>query len=320
MSTLTSIFNKKNINLAPGNYYRITVDSAGTIISGNQSLSLTDISDININSISVGQSLQWNGTKWVNATISSAGNTSLSLSGLTIDVSINTPTNGQVLQYNSSTSKWANNNLTLSSLSNVSISSPVSGQVLKYNGTAWVNGTDNVGSGGSTSLSALTDVQISTLSTNQVLQWNGTKWVNATISTGSGSTNLAGLTDVTITSATTNQVLQYNGSRWVNATISTGGGSSLVTPYEITCTDWAAGNFTAPSGWTVTKVNSDTALQVSHNLGKVPVVWSGVNLLSSPNLAIVPSSTRNMQIDTSNQVTFLQVGALGSFKLHLLFT
>jgi plastocyanin len=34
----------------------------------------------------------------------------------------------------------------LDDLSDVSISSPTTGQVLKYNGTAWVNGTDNAGS------------------------------------------------------------------------------------------------------------------------------------------------------------------------------
>lgn len=32
----------------------------------------------------------------------------------------------------------------LSGLSDVSLSSPSNGQVLKYNGSVWVNGTDNV--------------------------------------------------------------------------------------------------------------------------------------------------------------------------------
>jgi len=37
---------------------------------------------------------------------------------------------------------------TLSGLTDVTISSPSSGQVLKYNGSAWVNDTDATGSGG----------------------------------------------------------------------------------------------------------------------------------------------------------------------------
>lgn len=37
---------------------------------------------------------------------------------------------------------------TLDGLTDVQITGAVAGQVLKYNGTNWVNGTDNVGSGG----------------------------------------------------------------------------------------------------------------------------------------------------------------------------
>ena len=39
----------------------------------------------------------------------------------------------------------------LQDLANVNITSPTNGQVLKYNGTAWVNGTDNTGTGGGSS-------------------------------------------------------------------------------------------------------------------------------------------------------------------------
>lgn len=37
---------------------------------------------------------------------------------------------------------------TLSTLTDVTISSPSNGQVLKYNGSIWVNGVDSTGSGG----------------------------------------------------------------------------------------------------------------------------------------------------------------------------
>lgn len=59
------------------------------------------------------------------------------------NVSVASPSDGQVLKYNSSTSLWeaqedtAKTNLT--SLTDVTISSPVADHVLQYNGTSWVN-------------------------------------------------------------------------------------------------------------------------------------------------------------------------------------
>ena len=209
MASLTTIFDRKVVNLQPGNYYRITVGNNGTINAANNTLTTTDISDIQISTPILNQVLQFNGSKWINATISSGGSATTALSALTSDVTISSPVNGQVLQF------------------------------------------------------------------------NGTRWVNATISSG---------------------------------------GTSIISNFEIICTDWAAGVFVTPSGWTVTKVNSDTALQVTHNKGKTPLIWSGTNTASSPNLAIVPTATRNMQIDSSSQVTFLQVGTMTSFKLNVIFT
>lgn len=71
---------------------------------------------------------------------------------------------------------------TIDQLTDVTITSPSVGQVLKYNGTAWVNGTDNTGGGGgggATNLDELTDVVISAPTATHVLKYNGTAWVNA---------------------------------------------------------------------------------------------------------------------------------------------
>ena len=123
---------------------------------------------------------------------------------------------------------------------------------------------------------------------------------------------------IVVTNPVLNQILSYDGMYWINTT-PTSSSTGNTTAYEIICTDWSAGNFTLPIGWIATKVNSDTALQITHNQHKPPISWSGINTLALPNLAIVPSSTRNMQIDSTDQSTFLQVGSLGSFKLYLLF-
>lgn len=85
-----------------GNYLQISASlTAGTLDS---------LTDVTAPSPTSGQVLQWNGTAWVNATLTSI------------------PT-------------------TLDSLTNVTCPSPSNGQVLQWNGTAWVNATVSGGSG-----------------------------------------------------------------------------------------------------------------------------------------------------------------------------
>lgn len=60
--------------------------------------------------------------------------------------------------------------------SDVSLSSPTNGQVLKYNGSSWVNAAE--AGGGASSLNDLTDVTINSPSNGQTLVYNGSVWVN----------------------------------------------------------------------------------------------------------------------------------------------
>ena len=75
---------------------------------------------------------------------------------------------------------------TLAGLSDVTISSPSAGQVLKYNGSGWVNGS--AGGGTATSLSDLSDVSLSSLTDGQVLVWDATNavWKNGSAGGGGG--------------------------------------------------------------------------------------------------------------------------------------
>jgi hypothetical protein len=62
---------------------------------------------------------------------------------------LNLPEGGDIVDSNGiSVLGGGNGASALAGLSDVSISNPANGQVLKYNGVAWVNGTDETGSGG----------------------------------------------------------------------------------------------------------------------------------------------------------------------------
>ena len=110
-------------------------------------------------------------------------------------------------------------------LTDVSITTPSNNQVLTYdsNSGEWKNANAQAGA---TSLNGLTDVTITSATDGQVLTYdsNSGEWVNA--NGGGGSSTLGGLSDVTITSATDGQALLYdaNSGDWVNGTVSGGGG------------------------------------------------------------------------------------------------
>lgn len=76
-----------------------------------------------------------------------------SLSGLS-DVALNSPSNGQILEYDGTTSKWKNANAPtvpdeITDLSDVSVSSLQNGQILKWNSTSskWENANESGGGG-----------------------------------------------------------------------------------------------------------------------------------------------------------------------------
>ena len=101
------------------------------------------------------------------------------------DTNISSPSNGQILLYNSTSGKWENSNFSqtsaLNDLTDVTISSASNGQALLYNSTSgkWENSNFSQTS----DLNDLTDVTISNAETNQVLAYTGsqTGWQNRTL-------------------------------------------------------------------------------------------------------------------------------------------
>jgi plastocyanin len=122
----------------------------------------------------------------------------------------------------------------LTDLSDVTITSPTDGQVLKYNaGTGqWINGTDLAGSGSTNAFSTISVagqdnvVADSTSDTFNLVGGSGitittdanTDSITITNSAASGATSLDGLSDVAITSVSSGQILVYTGSNFVNYT------------------------------------------------------------------------------------------------------
>ncbi len=103
----------------------------------------------------------------------------------------------------------------LSALLDVTITTPTNGQLLKYDTASgtWINGA--------TALTLLSDVVITSVADLQVLSYSaGTgKWINRTLS--AGVTTLAALTDVTLTTPANLDYLRYDSgtSKWINASL-----------------------------------------------------------------------------------------------------
>jgi len=68
----------------------------------------------------------------------------------------------------------------LDSLTDVTLTSPSNGQVLSYNGSAWVNAAGGSG-GGATVLNDLTDTVVSNPDNTHVLRYDGTQWINGVV-------------------------------------------------------------------------------------------------------------------------------------------
>ena len=154
----------------------------------------------------------WDGTNTSLKSAIAACSGTRNLRGLS-DVTISSVTNGQVLKYDYSTSKWVNGKDSLSNLSDITITTPTDKQTLMYdNATSkWVNGTTNLGD--------LGNVVITTPANNQVLKYNSTtsRWENANESGGGGGsytevtgTLLAGNTTVTITDSAITPTATYD--------------------------------------------------------------------------------------------------------------
>ena len=102
-------------------------------------------------------------------------------------------------------------------LTDVVITSPTNGQVLKYDtaSSKWINTTDATGSGGggASAIVGLTDVVITSPTNNQVLKYQTSsgKWINGTDATGGGSGS-----GTDFSTGSTAPASPAQGDRWVS--------------------------------------------------------------------------------------------------------
>lgn len=108
--------------------------------SGSGSASaMSDLEDVQLTSLTTGQILKWNGSKWVNedgVEIDSLGDIN--------DVDLTNVQDGQIIAWDNTARKWVNTNrvVNINDLEDVNIGTLSDGQILKYDDTLkkWVNG------------------------------------------------------------------------------------------------------------------------------------------------------------------------------------
>ncbi len=147
------------------------------------------------------------------------------------DVSTTGVVNGDLLVYNSGTSKWTAtvptyiSSCSIGASTDASTTGVVNGDLLVYNsGTSkWTATVPTYIS--SCSIGSSTDVSISGLTSGQLLQYSGTKWSNVS-PTYISSAAMSTLTDTVISSAASKNVIWYNSStsKWNNHALTTSNG------------------------------------------------------------------------------------------------
>ena len=252
-----------NIALAIDDGELTVAEMPAAITRGKGATELSELSDVNINSVSDEQILQYDSTseKWVNTNLPTPEPGDLD--SLT-DVTISSPTNDQYLKYNSTTQQWENQEgptpgpSALSELDDVTLSSVTNQQILQYNSTSdtWVNANLPAPPTVPTVLEDLSNVDITTPTNDQYLKYNSTssKWENATMPAPPVvPSDLSDLGDVAISSPTNDQYLKYNATtqKWENQTGGGSGGASELDELDDV-------TITSPANNDVLKYNSST--------------------------------------------------------------
>jgi len=234
----TAFTNASTLENQPGSYY---LDYNNFINTPAILSSLNDLSDVSISSPSAQSVLYYDGSEWIDSSISwsMVTNRPTTLAGYGItdsfdgnynnlinkptipnsledlsDVTIlnGSPSSGQTLIWSSVSNSWQNASPSVYNNSSVDLhlktTTASTGDILSWDGTdyAWV--ADQTGSGGSATLSGLSDTNIGTPQSNDVLTWTANNtWEPQQVTSGST------YTDSDAISAVTGSDLDMNGNK-----------------------------------------------------------------------------------------------------------
>ena len=124
------------------NHTIANVDGLQTALDGKSATThnhtLDGLSNTSITTNTAGEILKWNGTAWINNTLSEAG---ISAVGHTHAFSELTSRPTTLSGYGITDAATSSHNHTLDALSNTTITSNTAGEILKWSGTAWINNT-----------------------------------------------------------------------------------------------------------------------------------------------------------------------------------
>jgi len=138
------------------------------------------------------------------------------------DVSISSPSDGDVLSYDAGSSEWVNSagdtgNPNLGELADVYVAGISSGSILEYDGNNWI-GTGNAGAGGGDTgippLVDLADVSIAGPADGDFVGWDtdGNQFTNRPSDTG--QPNFGDLSDVSVAGLSSGDVPEWDGGTW----------------------------------------------------------------------------------------------------------
>ena len=153
-----------NTGVVAGTYNSVTVDAKGRVTAATiepTSSAVTLTGDVT-----------GTGTGTVATTLANTGVTPGTYNSVTVDAK------GRVITASNTPDLVGATNL--DELSDVTLTSPANTQVLQYNGSQWVNSTLSIPAGVQY-LPDLLDVSVTAPSTNQSLLWTGAEWQNATL-------------------------------------------------------------------------------------------------------------------------------------------
>lgn len=264
--------------------------AAGTITpDANDKISnkLAQLADVDVSSVSAGEVLAWDGTKWTNKVPAAQGVSTLK--DLT-DTDYDTPANKDVLMYNSTAGKWESKALdlkqSLADLTDVTTATPENGQALMFNGTNWVN--QNL------SLSNINDISLtSSLANGHLLSYSDGKWVNTAPAQWATDANGIHYTEGNVgigSNAVANQrlVIQQAGSNGQKTSFD--GNGMVMTKGQISINDGIAsgdGSIAIGQSCTTTGLNSMSIGVNSKVQGGNNSMVVGYNLITTFNNALV---------------------------------